>query len=124
MAMTAKVKNRLDELVAALKETRNLSLGDRDDDIEILTQAAEGTNGLSLEEKVQATSENLFNLCYLFIRAQLEGGAAVGFWPALFRLLERCRWQVTIIALGAFVLFGYRPEIVENLKALRALLAP
>ena len=124
MAMTAKVQNRLDEIVAALKETRNLSLGDRDDDIEIITQTAAGTNGLSLEEKVQALSENLFNLSYLFIRAQLEGAAAAGFWPALFRLLERCRWQVTIIALGAFVLFGYRPEIIENLKALRALLAP
>lgn len=117
MAMAAKIRNRLDELVAALKETRNLSLGDRDDDIEILTQTAEGTNGLSLEEKVQALSENLFNLCYLFIRAQLEGGAAAGFWPALFRLIERCRWQITIVALGVCAVLAFRPQFAALIEA-------
>ena len=117
MAISQKTRNRLDELTAALKECRDLSLNERDDYIEILAEAAEGTNGLTVEEKTQANSVNIFNLCYLFLRDKLEGGSG-GKWQALFRLIERCRWQIVIIAIGAFVLFGYRPEIVDGIRAL------
>lgn len=116
MAIPQKIQNRTDELVAALKTAKTLSLGDRDDYIEIMNEACEGTNGLTVEEKTQANSVNLANLCYLFLRDKIEG--ASGFWPALFRLIYLCRWQITILGLGAFVLFGYRPEIVDALKAL------
>ena len=117
MAIPQKVQNRADEIVAACKTTKNLSLSDRDDYIEIMTEACEGTNGLSPEQKLQANSVNLANLCYLFLRDKLEGRSA-GFWPALFRLIYLCRWQITIISLGAFVLFGYHPEIVDGLRAI------
>ncbi len=117
MAIPQKVQNRTDEIVAACKTAKDVSLGDRDDFIAIMTEACEGTNGLTPEEKLQANSVNLANLCYLFIRDKLEGRPA-GFWPSLFRLLYLCRWQITIISLGAFVLFGYRPEIVEGVRAI------
>lgn len=116
MAMNLKARNRLEGTVADLKSSKNVSPGNRDDYIEIITEAAEGTNGLTLEEKVNATAQNLFNLCYLFIRDKIESSPAAGFWPALFRLLYLCRWQITIIALGAFMLLGYRPQIVEALE--------
>lgn len=116
MAMTQKVKNRLEEITIALKESKVVSLADKDDFIEIMSEAAEGTNGLSVEEKTQANSVNIFNLCYLFMRDKLN--SAVGFWPSLFRLIYLCRWQITIISLGAFILFGYHPEIVDGLRAI------
>ncbi len=116
MAMTQKTRNRLEETVAELKAAKHLSLGDRDDYIELLTEAAEGTNGLTVEEKVQANSVNTFNLCYLMLRGRLDAARAAGFWPALFGLIERCRWQITIISLGAFILLGYRPQIIEALE--------
>lgn len=115
MAVPEKIRNRTDEIVAALKESRSLSLSDRDDYIEIMKKACEGTNGLSLDEKIQACAENMANFCYLFLRDKLEGWPS-GFWPALFRLVERCRWQITIIVLGALALFAYRPEIAGILK--------
>ena len=118
MGISQKTKNRLDELTATLKENRALSLNERDDYIEILAEAAAGTNGLTVEEKTQANSVNIFNLCYLVIRDKLEGAAYGGFWPSLFRLIERCSWQIVIIVLGAFVLFGYRPQIAESLNNL------
>ena len=119
MATPEKIQNRTDEIVVACKDARHISLGDRDDWIEIMKRACAGTNGLTTDEKLQACAENLANLTYLFIRDKLEGAAARGFWPALFRLIERCRWQLTIIILGAYVLLGYRPQIVEALEALR-----
>jgi len=119
MAMTQKTRNRLEGTIADLKAAKHISPGDRDDFIEFISEAAEGTNGLTNEEKIQANAQNLFNLCYLFIRDKIQSGAAAGFWPALFRLIYLCRWQVTIISLGAFILFGFRPQIVEALQSLR-----
>ncbi len=112
MAVTQKVQNRLAETVAALRDSKALSLSDKDDYIEIISEAAEGTNGLTIEQKTQANSVNIFNLCYLFMRDKLEG-RVFGFWPALFRLIERCKWQITIIVLGAFALLAYRPQIIQ-----------
>lgn len=115
MAITQKIQNRLTEVVAAIRDSKTLSLSDKDDFIEILSEAANGTNGLKSEEKLQANSVNIFNLCYLFLRDKLEG-RPTGFWPYLFRLIERCRWQITLIVLGAFALLAYRPQIAAILE--------
>ncbi len=115
MAVTQKIQNRLTETVAALRDSKTLSLSDKDDYIEILSEAAEGTNGLTVEEKTQANSVNIFNLCYLFMRDKLEG-RVFGFWPSLFKLIERCKWQITIIILGAFALLAYRPQIAQMVE--------
>lgn len=118
MATPEKILNRTEEIVAGCKEARHISLGDRDDFIEIMKRACAGTNGLTADDKLQACAENIANLTYLFIRDKLEGATAAGFWPALFRLIYLTRWQITIIAIGAFILFGYRPEIVDGVRAL------
>lgn len=115
MAMLTKIKNRLDETVSALKESRDISLTDKDDYIELLHEAAEGTNGLTLEEKVQANSVNTFNLCYLMIRDKLENNTGRA---GLYRLIERCKWQLTIIAGFISVVLAFRPQlaaVIENL---------
>ena len=117
MAVPQKVQNRTDAIVSACKTATNVSLSNRDDYIAIMTEACEGTNGLSSEEKLQANSVNIANLCYLFIRDKLEDRPA-GFWPALFRLIERCKWQITIIVLGAFALLAYRPQIAQLVEHL------
>jgi len=113
MATPEKILNRTEEIVAGCKEARHISLGDRDDFIEIMKRACAGTNGLTTDDKLQACAENLANLTYLFIRDKLEGATAAGFWPGLFRLIDRCRWQITIIVLGAFALLAYRPQIAQ-----------
>lgn len=114
MAIPQKIRNRTDEIVAALKECRSMSLNERDDLIEIMTEACEGANGLDLEAKTQANSQNIANLCYLFIREKLEGG---GSRAGLYRLLFKCRHQITVIILGAFALLAFRPQFAEMLAA-------
>lgn len=118
MAMTQKTRNRLEGTIADLKAAKHISPGDRDDFIEFISEAAEGTNGLTIEEKTQANAQNLFNLCYLFIRDKVQNGGAAGFWPSLFRLIYLCRWQITIIAIGAFILLGYRPQLAQLIEQL------
>jgi len=124
MAVPEKIANRTERIVAALREARHLSLGDRDSFVEIMKRSCIATNGMSAEEKLQACSENIADLCYLIIKDKLEGPATVGFWPSLFRLIDRHPVAFVVLVLGAYVLAGYRPEIVENLKAFRALLTP
>jgi hypothetical protein len=117
MAVPEKVANRTEEIVAALKESRDLSLGDKDSFIEIMKRACAGCNGLTPDEKLQACAENIANLCYLMIKDKLEGGRVVGFWPHLFRLIERRTWAFVVIALAVIVLVGTSPEIIDRLQS-------
>ncbi len=114
MATAAKIKNRLEETVAELKQSREISLTDKDDYIELLTEAADGTNGLTLEEKVQANANNTFNLCYLMIRDKLEGG---GGRSGLYMLIFRCRWQIVILAGFITLLLAFRPQLAAIIEA-------
>ena len=115
MAITAKTQNRLDELTAALKSAKDLSLNERDDYIEILAEAAEGTNGLTVEEKTQANSVNIFNLCYLFLRDKLEGREKVS---GLYDLIYRCRTNITIIVGIVAALLVLRPQLAALIDAI------
>ena len=114
MAVPQKIQNRTEEIVQALKEDRNLPLSDRDDYIEIMTQSAEGTNGLTTDQKLQACAENTANLCYLYIRDKLEGGG--GGRAGLYRLIYKCRNQIVVIVLGAFALLAFRPQLAAILE--------
>jgi hypothetical protein len=117
MAMTQKTKNRLEGTIADLKVAKHISPGNRDDYIEFISEAAEGTNGLTLEEKTQANAQNLFNLCYLFIRDKIESGStANGFWPLLFRMIERCSWQIVTITGIVSVTLILRPQIAAVIE--------
>lgn len=114
MAVTQKILNRFDGLADAIKSTKVLTLNERDDYLEILFEAKEGTNGLTLEEKTQANSQNIFNLCYLFMRDKLEGSDGKS---GLYRLIFLCRNQIVTLILGVVlivcVLMGYRPQVIQ-----------
>lgn len=125
MAMSEKVKNRQEVLTADLKSC-GAPLGAVDDDIEILAMAAAGTNGLPPDEKLQACAENIFNLCYLYIRDKQEARKAAkeaeGKATTWKDVLVRCAWQiVAVVAItvpAVVALFAYRPELAAVLKSL------
>lgn len=109
MATPQKIANRSEALINALKANTELTLSERDDYIEIMTEAREGTNGLTTEEKTQANSENIANLCYLFIRHLLEGrnGSATS-WKDV---CVKCAWQI-VAGIGIVsALLIFRPEL-------------
>jgi len=114
MSVPLSVQNRYDTLSSALKTSKLLSLSDQDDYLKILEETRDGTNGLTLPEKLQANSQNLFNLCYLFMRDKLEGGNSRA---GLYRLIFLCRNQIVILVLGVVlivcVLMGYRPQVIQ-----------
>lgn len=116
MATPQKVANRADAVIEALKKNDRLTLSERDDMIEIMSEAREGTNGLTVEEKTQANSVNLANLTYLFIRHLLEGcetGRA-----GLYGLIRDCRWQIVILGGFLTLLLAFRPQLAAIIEKL------
>ena len=91
-----------------------MSLNERDDYIGIMLDAKNGANGLPTEEKLQACSENIANLCYLIIRDKLEGG---GGRAGLYVLIYRCRWQIVILAGFITLLLAFRPQLAAIIEA-------
>jgi len=81
---------------------------------DILLHAEEGTNGLTQEEKLQNVSETVFSIVTMMVSQRLDG---FGKLQGLFKVIEACRWQITIIAgiIGTCLIF--RPEVAELLKA-------
>lgn len=117
MAISHKTQNRWDTLSARLRanDGNRISLNDCDDYLEILAQSAQGTNGLGPEEKLQAASENIFNLTYLVIRDKLDAPRSR---LSLIRdIAIACRWQITIIALGVCAVLAFRPQIAALIEA-------
>ena len=118
MAISHKTQNRWDSLSARLRDNDGrISLNDCDDFLEILAQNAEGTNGLKPEEKLQAISEGLFNLTYLFIRDKLEAQKPATSWKDV---LIKCSWQtVAVVAItvpSITFLFVYQPQLAAILE--------
>lgn len=118
MAISHKTQNRWDSLSARLRDNDGrLSLNECDDYLEILAQNAEGTNGLKPEEKLQAISEGLFNLTYLFIRDKLEAQKPATSWKDV---LIKCSWQtVVVVAItvpSITFLFVYQPQLAAILE--------
>ena len=117
MSTSHKTQNRLEMLSARIRanEGNRISLNDCDDYLAILAQSANGTNGLTPEEKLQACAENLFNLTYLFIRDKLDAPRSR---LSLIRdIAIACRWQITIVALGVCAVLAFRPQIAALIEA-------
>ena len=130
MAIPADIERKRDLMVEQIRKS-DLDPAVKEETIQNLTSTAAATNGYTQEEKMQAIAINQFDMArsdarihmtmaagFKCIEERIAALAPTGVWPSLFRLIERCRWQLTIISLGAFVLLGYRPEIAGLLRGL------
>ena len=115
MPTPPKIANRAEAVINALKTDSRLSLSERDDMIEIMSEARDGTNGLTVEDKTQANSVNIANLTYLFIRHLLEGRETGR--GGLYRLIRDCRWQIVLIVAILSVLLAFRPQLAALIEA-------
>ncbi len=115
MAVSEKILNRTDTAIQAIRDS-HLAPGEKDDLIEIVCDARDGTNGLSPEEKLQSNANNIFALVFLFIRAA-TAKPATSSWK---EVIIQCRREITIIGLGIITLLAFRPQIaavVEHILA-------
>jgi len=107
MAVSEKILNRTDTAIQAIRDS-HLAPGEKDDLIEIVCDARDGTNGLSDAEKLQANAQNIFALVFLYVRAATAKPAPTDTWKDV---IIKCRREITVIGLGAFALLAFRPQI-------------
>lgn len=113
MAVPEKVKNRSETAIAGVKKS-DLSMGEADDLIEIIREAEAGTNGLSLEDKVQANAVNIANLCFLFTKHIVESCKYRRTWKDI---VVECRWPIVICVGIIATLLAFHPELAGILES-------
>lgn len=113
MAVPEKVKNRIETGINAVRNS-NMSIGDIDDSIEILKEAEAGTNGLSLEDKVQANAVNIANLCFLFTKHIVESCKYRRTWKDI---VVECKWPIVICVGIIATLLAFHPELAGILES-------
>lgn len=108
MAIPEKTKNRSEALIDEVNDSKRMMPGDKDIAREVLIEARNGTNGLTLEQKVAHNAETLFNLTYLVVRMMLQQAERVSSWKDV---VVNCSWQITIVLIGLFILIAIHPEL-------------
>lgn len=114
MAVPAKIAARTDAAIQIIRES-SLPMSEVDDLISILVEARDGTNGLSLEEKVQANAHNIANLCSLFVRHSVDAAKYRRSWRDV---IVECKWPLVICVITLSILIAYRPSVVQTIEAL------
>lgn len=131
MAIPADIERKRDLSIEQIRAS-GLDAAVQEEVIENITATAASTNGLTHDEKIQAMSINQFEMARSDARIHMSMSAGfkrieekiaslgpIGFWPALFRLLERCRWQLCIIVAIVAVTLVLKPELAAYLELLR-----
>ena len=110
--MTEKTMKRRDLLLNEIGKSK-MDIDDKLDLENLVQQAAETTNGSS--DKIQGMSDVLFGIVQLLVTDKIEGCGQGGKLQGLYRVIETCRWQITIIAgiIGTCLIF--RPEVASIL---------
>lgn len=108
MGIPEKIKNRAEAAIAEVNDSMEMEPGDKDLAREVLIEARNGTNGLTIEQKVAHNAETLFNLAYLFVRMMLKQSITTSNWKDV---IVRCSWQITIVLIGLFILIAIHPEL-------------
>ncbi len=107
MAVPEKIQNRTNAVIKEINDSK-LPFAEKDDLREIIVRAAEGSNGLTPDDKIQATAENLANLTYLFTRHMLTMTPPPTGWKDV---IIACKWPLVIITGIIAVMLILQPQL-------------
>lgn len=116
MAITEKMRQRAENTKKAVNESSCDDLM-KETITENIDACLEACNGLTVEEKIQANSENNFItallLSKLYIRMFTEED--VKSWK---EVAISCKWQIVCIVFGICGLLAFRPELSSLIQSL------
>lgn len=114
MPVTEQNRRKHDYAIQAITAS-NLSAALKEDLAEVVSDALETTNGLTAEEKLQASTENQFNLARLLALFIAGQGRHVATWKDV---LMAYKWPL-LIAFGFLcILLVLRPELAGLVDSL------
>lgn len=92
-----------------------LSAALKEDLTAVVASSAEATNGLTTREKLQAVSDNLFDISRLLALFIVAQGRRVTSWKDVAIAFK---WPLTAIALGSLFLLALHPELAGLFESL------
>ena len=99
----------------------NLSAALKEDLTAVVASSAEATNGLTTREKLQAVSDNLFDISRLMALFIVAQGRRVATWKDV---VIAFKWPITVVALGVLFLLALHPELAAFFRSLADLARP
>ena len=106
MAISA-INQHRNELAKQFIDGSQLNADTKADLDEMLDSSLRTTNGLKPEEKLDAISDNLYQLTRLTCIHIAETPKTASWKDVIIK----CRREITVIGLGAFALLAFRPQI-------------
>ena len=113
------IQNERDNILQKIDHSKIISTEKKYIYRKLLIKAAEATNGVSEKEKLQSCCENQFGLISLYILHNLdfEKNLKNTKFSIFANVIEKCKWQLTIISFFFAILLIYHPEIVNVFKS-------
>lgn len=102
--MTKAIENRRDSVIKSINDSK-LPSDAKEQFVEMVSNAADATNGFSPDQKIQAISEQVFSLTVLNVLNRIDVNH--GKWSALVA----CRWALTTIVGIVATMLVFRPEL-------------
>ena len=93
----------------------NLPAALKEDLSGVVAGAAESTNGLTAKEKLQACTDNLFDISRLMALFIVAQGRRVTSWKDVAIAFK---WPLTAVAVGFLFLLALHPELAELVKSI------
>lgn len=112
MAIDDRYRARAANVLEKIDACKHLTDSEKDDMRDMMGAALDGTNGLSMEEKIQSNALNIFNLQVMMFRQMLKLNSCKT-WR---EVVCECRWPIVIVLVGAIVLLGFHPELAGILE--------
>lgn len=106
MAISA-INQHRNELAKQFIDGSQLNADTKSDLDEMLDSSLRTTNGLPPEEKLDAISDNLYQLTRITCIHIAETPKTASWKDVIIK----CRREITVIGLGAFALLAFRPQI-------------
>lgn len=111
-----KIKNHTAYTISKIDESKNVDDSDKLLFRELIQNCEAATNGLTPEEKLQKTSENLFYLTSLIVleKCKKEESKLTG----LYKMIVDCKWQICIVVGLICLSLIFRPELSSLITTL------
>ena len=105
-----KIKSQTTACLSAIDQSKHLDESDKMLFRDLINEAANGTNGLDKEEKLQNVSETVFSLVMLKILDKCASPEEHKRY-SLYRMISECKWAICVLGGILSLALILRPEL-------------
>ena len=116
--MQDKIKSNRNAVLSAIDNSTHIDENDKILFRDLINNAADGTNGLGQEEKLQNVSETVFSLVMLKILDKCAAPPQENKIYSLYKLVAECKWAICVLGGIISAALIMRPELSSLITSL------